>query len=79
MRTFKDEYSKTWEAHTYGAAASGHEDGPPPEGDRMIAFNHPTRDDSTREVTTDFPDDGSLDDMTDEDLRELLAIARDSD
>lgn len=79
MRTFKDEHAKIWEVHSYGAEASGKADGPPPEGDRMIAFDHPSRAESKLQVTTEVPGGSALADLTDEDLRELLAVARDSE
>lgn len=79
MTTFEDEHRKTWEVHTYGAEASGKGDGPPPPGEQMIAFHHPSRAESIREFTTVLPDGSTLDGLSEADLRELLAIARHSE
>lgn len=79
MKTFEDQYSKTWEVHTYGAGASGKADGPPPEGQRMIAFHHPSRGDAEETFTTELDTGQALGDLSDDDLRGLLAIAQDSE
>lgn len=79
MITFKDEHGDTWEARAYGAEAPGKADGPPPEGDRMVAFHHPSEARATRTYTTSLPDDSTLKRLSEGDLRELLAIARDSE
>jgi len=65
--------------HIYGAEAPGEADGPPPEGNRMIAFHHPSRAESERTVTTEMPAGSGADDLTGDDLREPLALARDSE
>jgi hypothetical protein len=79
MTTFEDEHGNSWEVHPYGAEVSGKADGPPPPGERMIAFHHPSRAESAREVTTVLPDDATLEGLSEADLRELLAIAQDSE
>jgi len=79
MKTFRDDHGKSWEAYPYGAEASGEADGPPPSDARMIAFDHPSRAESTTRYTTALPEGARLDELSASDLRELLALAEHSE